>query len=124
MFYSYSVKLIFDPAGIHNRITITPTQFANLSWVDQRDNQNSFTTTNSGFTVTSNLTAPANGVCSFTGNIPTTSVNYALVQANYSCTNGSTGTAYIAMATNANSNSMIVTILGNTGLQSHSMLFQ
>jgi len=122
--YGNNAKLIFDPTGIHNSATIIPSKFANLTWTDQRDSHNTFVTTDTTFTIVSNLTALAGGDCSFNGTLPTTTVNYASVQVNYSCVIGATGTTYVQMASNANSTQMIIGINGDSNLQSHTMLFK
>ena len=122
--YGNNIKLIFDPENIHNSVDITPNQFSNLSWTDQRDNRNTFNTTNTTFTIVSNSTALAGGDCSFEGRLPTTTINYASIQVNYSCTTGATGTTYVNMTTNASLNQMIIGINGDNNLQSYTMLFK
>ena len=123
--YGNSVKLVFDPAGIHNSATITPAKFANLSWSDQRDSTNTFITDNSSFTITSNLAIGGGGSCTYIGTLPTTTVNYASVAVNYTCSDGSNGSTFVNMATNATANQMIVGIQANSSTQrEHALLFK
>ncbi len=122
--YGKSVKLIFDPKGIHNSRTITPNKFANLTWTDQRDNHNTFTTTNTTFTMISNLVALAGGECTFKGRLPTTTVNYASVQVDYSCTTGVVGKTYLSMTTNIDATELIVGIEEDSNLMPAVSLFR
>jgi len=91
------VRLLFDPHSRHTALKMKADKLANKNLADPRDGNNTFVSTDSTFTLVTNLYSMSNEPvrCEVKGNLPNAQSNFASVEAPYTCADDQNGTASV-----------------------------